>query len=236
MLENSTLRLELDSTNAVADLGGFVPMWPNTITGGSNKPDLQRLVVSILNKCARSAITLDVHWQPRDQNTRADNLSRAFETDAHYDFLLKPALFALVEREFGVVHEVDRFASGSYNCLVTTGKFNSRFFSGDAGFEWSDALSGDWSGRENWVHPYALINHVIDHFKRCKAKGTLIIPAWPTASWWPRIFGPNPAPWVLRVLPLGASQDALEYVSKNAAFAQQARFQAHGPIVYDAGL
>ncbi len=66
-------------------------------------------------------------------------------------------------------------------------RFNSRFT--DRGTEAVDAFSQDWGGNNNWlVPPPYLIPHVIQHLLRCRAKGILITPHWPSNRFWPFIF------------------------------------------------
>ena len=47
----------------------------------------------------------------------------------------------------------------------------------------------DWSGHNNWlVPPPILVSKVIRHCVTCKAFGTLVVPKWPSAPFWPLIF------------------------------------------------
>ena len=74
-----------------------------------------------------------------------------------------------------------RFAS-HYNIQVS--RFNSRFAC--PGSEVVDALMQDWSHDNNWVCPLqSTIPRVLRHTKSCKARGTLIVPEWPSAIFWP---------------------------------------------------
>ena len=51
-----------------------------------------------------------------------------------------------------------------------------------------DVLVQNWSIENNWVcPPVSMIISVIHHFMKCKAKGTLIIPEWRSAHFWPVI-------------------------------------------------
>ena len=54
------------------------------------------------------------------------------------------------------------------------------------GTEAVDAFTVNWAGENNWLcPPIMLISRVIRHAQVCKATGTLIVPAWPSASFWP---------------------------------------------------
>lgn len=118
----------------------------------------------------------------------ADQISHYMEHDQH-DYTMKGEMVQSIERAWGVTHEIDRFAD-ERNCVVTTsGRFNSRFANSSAGAEWVDAFTVDWRGPYNWVHPpYLLIDRVLDHAQRCKARGTLVVPDWPTRPFWPKLF------------------------------------------------
>ena len=57
------------------------------------------------------------------------------------------------------------------------------------GSEEIDAFSQYWFAENNWLVPP--INLVIRHLVTCKAKGTLIVPKWKSAAFWPLIFSKN---------------------------------------------
>ena len=56
-----------------------------------------------------------------------------------------------------------------------------------------DALAQDWSSDNNWLCPPAhLIVAAVKHLRYHKGVGTLIIPEWPSASFWPFLhFSPS---------------------------------------------
>ena len=44
----------------------------------------------------------------------------------------------------------------------------------------------------NWlVPPVALASKTINHLVACRAKGTLVVPKWPSLPFWPLIFDKN---------------------------------------------
>ncbi|XP_015765335.1 PREDICTED: uncharacterized protein LOC107344208 [Acropora digitifera] len=78
-------------------------------------------------------------------------------------------------------HTVDRFAT-YYNAQLL--RFNSKFAS--PGWSGVDALAQDWSAENNWsCSPVHVIIDSVRHLKTCSRRGTLIIPEWPSASFWP---------------------------------------------------
>jgi hypothetical protein len=65
--------------------------------------------------------------------------------------------------------------------------FFSRFFT--PGTSGVDAFAYDWSKYNNWiVSPVHLISRTISHMRMCKARGTLVIPKWKSAVFWPMII------------------------------------------------
>ena len=96
-------------------------------------------------------------------------------------------------------YDVDRFADDS-NARVHV--FNSRFFC--PGSSHIDAFTTNWSGKNNFVSPPVRdIVKVIKHMELCKAYGTLVIPCWYSAFWWPYLLNnENWAPFIKRVIVL----------------------------------
>ncbi|CAC5408527.1 unnamed protein product [Mytilus coruscus] len=83
-------------------------------------------------------------------------------------------------------HEVDWFASDhNFKLLVVY----SRFWNGNS--SGIDAFTVNWFGVNGlFVPPVFLIPRVINYMRQCNAVGTLIVPCWPSASYWP-VLCPN---------------------------------------------
>ncbi len=115
------------------------------IESGSMRPHLQQLALSIFAFAIENNSNLDARWIPRDLNTEADSLSKAFDSD---DWAVRPVFFRHFNRTWGP-YTVDRFADHK-NAQVPT--FNSRFHCpGSAGI---DAFTSDWSkSANNWLVP-----------------------------------------------------------------------------------
>ena len=126
-------------------------------------------------------ITPTFQWVPRSYNELADFWSK-FKDPA--DWSLCPLFFALLEERWGP-HTVDRMAA-PHNALLP--RFYSRFYA--PGAIDIDCFSDlDWSRDVNFINPdFNMISRVIDHMKRCRAVGTLIVPEWPSMPWWPLLF------------------------------------------------
>ena len=85
-------------------------------------------------------------------------------------------------------HTIDRFSSDE-SVRVRSGRYNSRFWRrGMEGCQGIDAFLQDWQGENNWVHPpYKLVGRVVQHMRMQGAQGTVVIPWWTRAAWWPLV-------------------------------------------------
>ena len=157
-----------------------------TVNKGSMIQELQSLSLDIFRTCKLHNIDMNIQWVPRKDNSFADELSREIDFD---DWGVSPSFFKFIDNIWGP-HTVDRFAD-DFNCKLST--FNSKFWC--PGTSHVDAFSTDWSMENNWlVPPISQVSRVLKHVRECKAKGTLVIPAWPSASFWPLFFSCNNLP------------------------------------------
>ena len=148
---------------------------------GSSKANLQALAMDIFNLCLVNNIVLEAQWIPRSLNERADLLSRFVDKD---DWSINPSVFRDIDAKWGP-HTIDRFAS-HYNAQVP--RFNSKFAS--PGCSGVDALSRDWRDENNWVcPPVSAIVPSVRALSSCSGYGTLIVPQWPSAYFWPFLHG-----------------------------------------------
>ena len=155
----------------------------NILMYGSKKPLLQKESLEIFQIGVVHQIKLEPEWIPREENQLADYWSKVIDYD---DWMVHPAVFAQLDLIWGP-HTVDRFSNG-YNRQVF--RFNSRFWEPDT--EGVDSFTCDWQGEINWwCPPVNLVPRVIQHAHRTRAKGTLIVPEWPSAPFWPVLFPGN---------------------------------------------
>ena len=153
----------------------------NIVSCGSAKAHLQAEALSIYNICCNHSISIEMEWIPRSQNDQADFLSRIYDPD---DWGLSWDTFRKIDLLWGP-HSVDRFANYINSKIA---RFNSQYW--NPGAEGVDAFVMDWSGENNYVcPPICLIPRVLLHMSNCKAQGTLIIPLWYSAPFWPMICG-----------------------------------------------
>ncbi|XP_063416794.1 uncharacterized protein LOC134699037 [Mytilus trossulus] len=147
------------------------------IKQGSRKGDLQLIAIKIANVCKLNNIVLLPQWVPREENVKADQISKSVDCD---DWGIDPEVYSVLDNLWGP-HTVDRFAS-DYNtkCLV----FNSK--------HWCPNTSGitafdqDWKSEINWIVPSpSLVSKCIQKMKQEKSIGTLIVPYWRSAPFWP---------------------------------------------------
>ena len=172
MLVGKVVKWFTDSQNCV-----------HIIKSGSSKQILHKLALSIFSVCVKNSIDLDIQWIPRDTNSQADEISKIFDYD---DWGITVEFLNFVDNLFGP-HTIDRFADDNNKKIV---KFNSRFYT--PCISGVDAFAFDWVNENNWlVPPIYLVCRVIKHCLACKAKGTLVVPKWISASYWPLLFKNN---------------------------------------------
>jgi hypothetical protein len=144
---------------------------------GSRKEELHCEAVEIYKLCQKHSIRLSVEWVPRDDNVCADALSR---TEDANDYSLDPLVFQQLDKRWGP-YTVDRFASMRTKQLT---RFCSRFL--NPGSEAVDAFTVSWKDENNWIFPPPyLIPRVLQHMAFGNEVGTLIVPEWHSAPWWP---------------------------------------------------
>ena len=144
---------------------------------GSMKLDLYRLAVKIFHFCAEHNIRVEVQWIPRTENEKADYISRLIDFD---DWQVTPEVFPRLEELWGP-QTVDCFAN-FYTAKLP--RFFSRF--------WNPETSGVDFFVQNLeskncllVPPVSLIARALHYLSLQKARATIVIPVWPSSSFWP---------------------------------------------------
>ena len=137
--------------------------------------------MKVFQTCIDYQIRLEPDWLPREENELADFISCIVDYD---DRQVDHDLFQGLDFAWGP-HSIDRFAD-NYNSHLP--QFNSRFAC--LGAEAVDAFKVDWGGGENnwWCPPPGLVARVVRHAEVCHASGTLIVPCWEAAPFWPLLF------------------------------------------------
>ena len=146
---------------------------------GSPKIELHEMAEKIFSLCKQYSIKLLVEWVPREFNKYADFLSKMVD---HDDWQTTPAFFGYLENRWGP-HTVDRFASSTNTKLK---RFNSKFLCPNT--EQVNAFAVSWSGENNYLAPpVTYVPKVLAHMSSCKAKGTIVVPYWPSAAFYPLV-------------------------------------------------
>ena len=127
--------------------------------------------------CVQSGIYLDMQWIPRTLNQQADYISRLIDVD---DWQTTNGLFLSLNHRWGP-HSVDCFAN-YYNHKLP--RFFSRFWNPNtAGV---DFFIQPLRGENCWVvRPVSIVPRVLHYMKSQNAVGTVILPFWPSAHYWP---------------------------------------------------
>ena len=150
---------------------------------GSMKPDIHALAMEIFFTCLHNGISLATQWIPRSLNEAADSASRdalMIDTD---DWQLTKPFFSILNVRWGPF-TIDCFAN-DYNAKLD--RFFSLFNSpGGAGV---DAFSFDWKNELCLlVPPVCMVGKALNHLRLCQGKGVLVVPAWPSAHYWPMLL------------------------------------------------
>ena len=191
VLRGLTILIKTDSMSA----------WHIFRRGSSHIRAIQELVVKLFFLIPDVGITLDMDWWPREMGTAADIASKEVLPG---EWAIRPHLFQFLLTLFGVV-TVDRFASATNGVFIETPQkirrlpYCSRYFVRD-GFCLGDAFSTPWNRSSfNWVFPsFNLIERAIARMLDQEARGILLIPEWPSATWWPSLFHGSRLAWFVR--------------------------------------
>ena len=169
MLNNESVKVQIDNINA-----------SRILTVGSCKKHLHDIALEILKFCLQKNIKLIPQWVPREQNQLADYLSKINDTD---NWGIDSITFSNLNKKYGPF-TVDRFADDINKRVVT---FNSKFYC--PGTSAVDAFTENWQNENNWIcPPVKLIGSVFKHMEICKCKGTVLLPLWESAFFWPLIY------------------------------------------------
>ena len=156
---------------------------------GSHRQHLQEGALSIFELCFQYNIKLEMEWTPRSANEIADYISRIRDFD---DWSIHPELFRLIDSIWGP-HTVDCFADQHNKQLP---RFHSYLCPGT---EAVDTFTVNWGYERCWlVPPPHLVSRAICHARACNAHGTLFVPIWKSAPFWPLLCpdGRHLAPFV----------------------------------------
>ena len=142
--------------------------------------ELQELAMKIFCFCRQNGVKLVPEWIPREENERADFLSKMVDTD---DWKLCKGVFTELDSPWGP-HSLDCFASSNSSQLP---RFCSRWW--NPGCMAVDAFTVSWEQENLWLcPPIYLIGDVLHRVYVVFCHGTIIVPEWRSAWWWPLLF------------------------------------------------
>lgn len=165
---------------------------------GSSKPHLQNLALDVFKGCKEKGIHLEVQWRPRDNYllAHADRGSKSFDASS----------FSLDCESFGAMMEFFPEVSIDIDGMAEWwNKKSPLYFSRDEDIHsaGTNFFAQEIQNCSIYIFPPAgLIVPVILHLAHFKSRGLIIIPAWPSASFWLRIVpdGKHLAGWAERFL------------------------------------
>ena len=166
-MHNIHVLVKLDNKTAVAYINHM---------GGTKSLLCNKLAKEIWCWCIQQNIWLTATYVPGQFNTIADHYSRHFNEQTEWQ--LNTEIFQCIVVHFGKP-DIDLFASRLNTQLE---RFVSWFPDPDA--ENCDAFSIFWSDLYVYIFPpFCLIARCLQKITTDKAEGILIVPCWPTQTW-----------------------------------------------------
>ena len=157
---------------------------PRIVTVGSRNPKLQDIALNLYLRCKQLNITLMVEWRSREDPllVHADIGSKLFDQSS---FSLDFSSFSAVLEFFNFLQlDVDCMAeSWNRKCEKYFSRFPDPFAAGINFF----AQHLDASLCHYVFPPPSLITAVLHHFQTYQVSGLIIVPVWPSASFWNNI-------------------------------------------------
>ena len=169
-LKNKHVRLLLDNSTAVACINHM---------GTSHSETCNDITFSLWSWCLDHNIFVSAAHIPGVDHVVADRESRNINMDAEWQ--LNPILLQSALKELNVDPEVDLFAS-RVNAQLS--RFMS--FRPDPQAEVIDAFSVSWKDLKFYAFPpFSILGRALQKVQRDGATGVLVVPDWPTQTWYP---------------------------------------------------
>ena len=148
---------------------------------GSRVPKLQDMVVSIYRKCKEFNVTLLVEWRSREDPLIqvADQGSRLFD-ESSYSLNHESFMFLLEHFRY-LPLDVDCMSQKEYKKFP---RYFSRFPDPDAEGRNFFAQTLNSTTYYYCFPPPSFIHSTLLHFLKFEARGLLLVPVWPAASYW----------------------------------------------------
>ena len=170
-LSSKHVKIMIDNTAAVCIINNM---------GTCHNYQCNDITMKIWEFCAQNNIWLTAAHLPGSTNLVADMESRKHSTK-HTEWMLNPNVLSCALKQLNYVPVIDLFASRLNK------QFNSYCsFRPDPDAKYIDAFSVSWSNEKFYCFPpFICILRTIQKIKRDHAKGILVVPDWPTQSWYP---------------------------------------------------
>ena len=168
----SHIQVQCDNTTAVCYINNM---------GGSKSTLCNAITKQIWALCITQNNWLSATHLPGCENVEADAESRIFNDRT--EWMLDPQVFKGITQKFGNP-EIDLFASRlNKQCA----KYASWRPDPEASFV--DAFSVQWNNLFFYAFPpFSLIGRCLEKIHANKAEGILIVPFWPSQSWYPKLL------------------------------------------------
>ena len=169
---NVHVKLDIDNTTAIAYINHM---------GGTKSHDCNELAKEMWEWCIERKIWVTACHLPGVLNTVADRRSREFRDQTEWE--LDRKVFQQICAHFGTPH-IDLFASRLNTKL-------DRFVSWrpDPDAVAVDAFTMDWSNTFFYAFPpFCLITRCLQKITFDHAEGLLVVPVWPSQSWYGRLL------------------------------------------------
>lgn len=170
-ISNSHVKIMIDNTSAVGMINKM---------GSAKSDSCNKLVFKIWQFCIKNNIWLTAAHIPGCNNVVADWESRNFSKQ-DMEWMLDPNILKSSLSDLQFKPDIDLFAS----------RLNNQFdvycsFKPDPGAAHVDAFSISWSNLDFYCFPpFSCILSVLQKIKQEKATGVVVVPQWPTQSWYP---------------------------------------------------
>ena len=164
------VRVLVDNTTAVSNIKHM---------GTCHSKANNMLVGNIWEWCIAHNVWLTAAHIPGKQNTIADKESRVVRRETEWS--LNKVFFKTAVSQLGFQPEIDLFASRlNYQVKPYVA------YTPDPEAHAIDAFQLTWTLLKFYAFPpFCLIQHVLHKIKEEHATGLIVVPHWPTQSWWP---------------------------------------------------
>ena len=167
------VRVLIDNTTAVATINHM---------GTSHSRECNLVNRLVWDWCVCNSVWLSAAHIPGVSNTLADKESR--QTLSSCEWALDSDCFAQAVQKVQITPDIDLFASRLNYKLKPFVAFKP-----DPEASAINAFGISWSNYSFYAFPpFSILPKVLQKIQSDKATGLLVIPKWPTQSWWPRVM------------------------------------------------